>query len=152
MVDGPGGGGVAVKSATTICLRIGLAGIFLYAGLIKAGSSHEFALALLPFTFVPPEWSMPIALALAFTELLAGVLLLMPRVYPIGAGLVCTLCVLFIGVLTWALANGIVVDCGCFGKESEPSKWKMLFAVGRDIMILTAATALFLMSRIGKKT
>lgn len=152
MVRDPGDGGLAVKSRIVLFLRLALAAVFLYAGLVKANSSHEFALALLPFTFVPPEWTMPLALALAFSELLAGVLLLLPGVSPIGGGLVCALCVLFISVLTWALANGIIVSCGCFGEEDAPSEWKMLVAIGRDILLLAAAVAVFLLPRVGKNT
>ena len=141
-----------MKQAILLCARLALAGVFLHAGAVKATSSHEFALALLPFTFVPQDWTMPLALTLAATELLAGVLLLLPRVFPAGAALVCALCVLFISVLTWALANGFIVSCGCFGTEEAPSAWKMLAAIGRDIAILIAAAAILLKARIGKNT
>lgn len=141
-----------MKTMIVLCLRLPLAAVFLYAGIVKASSSHEFALALLPFTFVPPEWTMPLSLALAFSELLAGVLLLMPGVFPIGAGLVFALSVLFISVLSWALANGIIVSCGCFGAEETPSEWKMLVAIGRDVLLLAAAAAVIFLTRIGKNT
>jgi len=138
--------------AFLLCARFALAAVFIYAGAVKATSSHEFALALVPFTFVPADWTTFLALALASTELLAGVLLLLPGVFPLGAGLVCALCVLFISVLTWALLNGIIIDCGCFGTDETPSAWKMIAAIGRDIVLLTAAAAILFLPRIGKKT
>jgi uncharacterized membrane protein YphA (DoxX/SURF4 family) len=144
-------GGLEVRSAFLLCLRIALAGLFFYAGAVKAGASQEFAIALLPFTFVPPEWTIPLALALACMEILAAILLLLPRAFPLGAALVCALCLLFIAVLSWALWNGIIVSCGCFGGDESPSAWKMFLAIGRDIILLGAATIL-LLPRIGKNT
>ncbi|MDX2079577.1 MAG: MauE/DoxX family redox-associated membrane protein [Terrimicrobiaceae bacterium] len=120
-------------------IRWALAGIFLYAGLIKAGASEQFSLAILPFTFVPPGWTGSLAIALAAVEILAGVLLLLPRVHIAGSAMVIALCLVFIGALGWALANGIVVDCGCFGRDESPSVEKMVVALLRDVVILAAA-------------
>lgn len=152
MVCHPRSGGFEVRNATLLCLRIGVAGIFFYAGAIKAGASQSFAIALLPFTFVPPGWTLPLALTLAWLEILAAILLLMPRIFPLGAALVCALCVLFSVVLSWALWNGIIVNCGCFGADDSPSAWKMWLAIGRDIFFLAAAAAILLLPRIGKNT
>jgi uncharacterized membrane protein YphA (DoxX/SURF4 family) len=152
MVHDSSCGGIEVKISVLLCLRIALAALFFYAGVVKAGSSQEFAIALLPFTFVPPEWTMPLALALAWIEILAAILLLLPRVFPLGAALVCALCLLFIGVIAWALWNGIIISCGCFGADDSPSAWKMLLAIGRDILLLGAATTILALPRIGKNT
>ncbi|NDG70371.1 MAG: DoxX family membrane protein [Proteobacteria bacterium] len=152
MVCDPSRGGLEVRNAILLCLRLALAGLFFYAGVVKAGASQEFAIALLPFTLVPPEWTMPLALSLAWIEILAAILLLLPRIFPLGAALVCALCVLFISVLSWALWNGIVVSCGCFGADNSPSAWKMLLAIGRDILLLAAASAILVLPRIGKNT
>lgn len=141
-----------MRKAIFLCLRIALAGVFFYAGAVKAGASQEFAIALLPFTFVPPEWTLPLALALAWVEILAAILLLLPRIFPIGAGMICALCLLFICVLSWALWNGIIVSCGCFGPDDSPSAWKMLLAIGRDILLLAGAASILLLARVGKNT
>jgi uncharacterized membrane protein YphA (DoxX/SURF4 family) len=152
MVRGSSSGGFAVKSAISLLLRIALAAVFFYAGAVKASASQEFAMALLPFTFVPTQWTMPLALALAWTEILAAILLVLPRVFPLGAALVGALCLLFIGVLSWALWNGIIVSCGCFGADDSPSAWKMLLAIGRDILLLGAAAGILVLPRIEKNT
>jgi uncharacterized membrane protein YphA (DoxX/SURF4 family) len=128
-------------------LRLALGALFLYAGLIKAGASEEFALALIPFTFVPGGWGSYLAVGLAVTEILAGVLILLPRVYPLGALLILGLCAVFIVALTWALANGIIVDCACFGRDEAPSAEKMVMAVVRDVVIVMAAATV--LSRLG---
>jgi uncharacterized membrane protein YphA (DoxX/SURF4 family) len=74
-----------VKAKIVLCMRLALAGVFFYAGAVKAGASQQFAVALLPFTFVPPDWTLPLAHSLACTEILAAILLLMPRFVDVGA-------------------------------------------------------------------
>jgi len=141
-----------VRSACLLLLRLVLAAVFFYAGAVKAGASQEFAMALLPFTFVPSNWTIPLALALAWTEILAAILLLIPRLFPLGAGLICSLCVLFIGVLSWALWNGIIVSCNCFGADDSPSTWKMFLAIGRDILLFAASAGILVLRRMEKIT
>ena len=119
--------------------RLLLGGIFLYAGGIKAGASEEFALALLPFMIIPEAWAGTIALLIAGTEILAGVLIVLPRVHRVGSLLIFLLALLFIAVLAWALMNGFVVSCSCFGREEPPSAGAMLLAIFRDAAIAAAA-------------
>jgi uncharacterized membrane protein YphA (DoxX/SURF4 family) len=118
-----------------LAIRILLAGIFLYSGLIKASSSAQFAIALAPFTFLPSSWLRPLSLMLPVCEIIAGALTLTPRVWRIGAGLIIVLCILFAMVLGWALANGIIVSCSCFGEEEEPSALKMAISLLRDLVL-----------------
>jgi len=121
--------------------RIALGLTFLYAGMIKAGASEEFALALVPFTMIPDAWTGIFAVSLAWTEIAAGLLILLPRVNRFGSALILFLALLFAGVLTWALANDIIVSCGCFGGDAPPSAHAMRVAIARDVVI--AAAALF---------
>lgn len=120
-------------------IRVGLGGIFLFAGAIKAGASEEFALALVPFTILPESWTGTFAILLAWTEMAAGLLILLPRVHRLGSALILLLALLFVGVLTWALSNGIVVSCGCFGGDETPSAAAMQMAIFRDLGIACAA-------------
>ncbi len=117
--------------------RLVLAGIFLYAGIVKASASEQFAVALAPFTILP-EWSIGVfARTLPWIEVGAAILILLPRVHRIGSALILFLCLLFAGALTWALANGIIVSCGCFGGDEPPSAATMQLAILRDIALAT---------------
>ena len=131
-------------------LRFVLAGIFLYAGLVKSLSSAQFAIALIPFTVVPSEWIGTIALLLPLAEIGAAVLLLLPSTQRIGALAILALCLLFIAALGWALANGIIVSCACFGKDETPSAMKMAAALGRDVLLAAAALAVFFQPKPGR--
>lgn len=76
---------------------------------------------------------------LAWTEILAGLLVVLPRVHRIGSAMIFLLAILFIGVLTWALSNDIIVSCGCFGGDEPPSAGAMQLAILRDVGIAIAA-------------
>lgn len=121
-------------------LRIALALIFLWAGLIKAGASQQFAVGLMPFTFLPDAWVTPLAWMLPWTEVAAGILILLPWTKKLGAALILLLCLIFIAALTWALSEDIIIACSCFGEEDEvPSALKMQIVIARDIVLALAA-------------
>jgi uncharacterized membrane protein YphA (DoxX/SURF4 family) len=129
---------------TVLALRVILAGIFLYSGLIKASASAQFAIALAPFTLVPETWIRPLSILLPLSEIAAGLLILVSPTKHIGAGLIFLLCVLFAMALSWALANGIVVSCSCFGEDDQPSAMKMMLALGRDLCLAGLALVVIL--------
>ena len=133
-----------------LLLRIILGITFLYAGIVKASASQAFAIALLPFTFIDTTWTGPLAMGLAWMEILAGVLVLTPKIHEAGAAMIAGLCAVFIAVLSWALWNGYIVSCGCFGEDMAPSVGKMLLAIGRDILLLAAAVAIIALPRLRK--
>jgi uncharacterized membrane protein YphA (DoxX/SURF4 family) len=130
-----------------VTLRVILGGIFLYSGLIKASSSAQFALALAPFTFLPEPWIRPISILLPLSEIVAGLLVLISPTKHIGAGVIFVMCVLFAIVLGWALANGIIVSCSCFGEDDQPSATKMALALARDLFLAGLALVIVLEKR-----
>ena len=127
-----------------LVLRVILASIFLYSGLFKASSSAQFAIALAPFTFLPETWIRPLSIVLPLFEIAAGLLILVSPTRHIGAGLVFVLCLLFATVLGWALAQGIIVSCSCFGRDDQPSALKMALALGRDLILAGLALVIIL--------
>ncbi len=128
-----------IQLAFIVLIRFVLGGTFLFSGAIKAGASEEFALALAPFSILPESWIGPFAVTLAWTEIAAGLLILLPRVHRLGSALILCLTLLFIGALTWALTNGLIVSCGCFGGDGTPSAAAMQWAILRDVGIASAA-------------
>ena len=122
-----------------LAIRLFLAGVFLYSGVVKASSSAQFALALAPFTLIPETWIRPLSVFLPCAEIAGGALILVPRTRTIGAFLVLGLCLVFISALGWALANGIIVNCACFGQEERPSAAKMALALMRDVFLAIMA-------------
>ncbi len=129
---------------TVLVLRLILASIFLYSGLIKASSGAQFAIALAPFTFLPQTWIGPLAILLPVGEIAGGLLILTSATKRIGAGVIFGLCILFATVLGWALVNGIIVSCSCFGQDDQPSATKMALALGRDLFLAGLALVIIL--------
>ena len=141
-----GYGDYLMKNKFILLLRLILGGIFLYAGIVKAGDGQAFTIALMPFTIIPSGWTGSLAFTLAWTEIAAGILILSPRIYSVGAAMIVGLSIVFISVITWALASGIIVSCGCFGADEAPSAGKMIFAILRDGLILSSALAILFLA------
>jgi len=133
-------------------LRFLLAGLFLYAGLVKASASAQFALALVPFTIIPATWLGPIALILPLVEILGGLFLLLPSTKRIGAAVILALCIGFVTILAWALTQGIIVSCSCFGRDDAPSAYKMALTMARDVLLAAAALAIYFEDRLRPQT
>jgi hypothetical protein len=137
---------------TFVALRVILASIFLYSGLVKASSSAQFAIALAPFTFFPETWIRPLSILLPLSEIVGGLLILVSPTKHIGAGVIFVLSILFATVLGWALANGIIVSCSCFGQDDQPSAIKMALALGRDLFLAGLALVIMLERRSTRRS
>jgi uncharacterized membrane protein YphA (DoxX/SURF4 family) len=106
--------------------RLGLAAIFLYAGIAKVREPWlQFAVSIESFKIVPDTWLEPIARILPWCEI-ALAIALVPRILARWSSLILT------GMLAWflfigirAYAKGLAVDCGCFGSGGGAidAKW-----------------------------
>ena len=123
-------------------LRLALAGVFIYAGLIKIFEPLVFADNVAQYQLLPPELINLVALSLPVLEVFAGILLLTGKWDRTASTTILLMCGVFAVGLIWAIANGLVIDCGCFG-SSEPSKWSAWWALGRDLLIAAAAGWLY---------
>lgn len=90
-----------------------LAGVFLVAGLPKLFAPYEFAEIVAAYGLVPDPLVLPIALLLPLVEVIAACMLVLNC--PKGLLLAAALLLVFIAVLSYAIANGLDIDCGCFG-------------------------------------
>lgn len=116
--------------------RVLLAALFLYAGAVKAGASEGFAITIAQFSILPPPLVMIFARVLPWLEIAAGILLLIPRTARFGAALTACLLLVFSGAIGWALSQGLIVDCGCFGEDVPPSRERMVATLLRDLLLL----------------
>jgi uncharacterized membrane protein YphA (DoxX/SURF4 family) len=124
-------------------LRVLVAALFLYAGVVKIGMSERFAITVAQFGFLPVEWVGVFAFALPWVETLTGVLMLLPWTSRWGAALASLLLATFIAALAWAWQQGLGVDCNCFGEDSSLAKPQdILHAIVRDAFLLVATLLL----------
>ena len=124
-------------------IRIILALIFLWAGIVKVLDPDSFAIILEAFDLLPYTWTMPIAIGLPVLEILAAIGLL----FDIRGSLttVAALLLLFLAVLGYGVWLGLDIDCGCFGPgDPEGEAYKGLRpALYRDLAMLAGVAYLY---------
>jgi putative oxidoreductase len=103
-----------VLNVFLVALRIALALLFIYAGMIKAFNVEAFAAQIDNYRLLPYFLSTLVAAILPWLEMLCGSLLLL-RFWRKGAALgLAVLNVVFLFAVVSALARGLDITCGCF--------------------------------------
>jgi uncharacterized membrane protein YphA (DoxX/SURF4 family) len=105
-------------------LAVALGAVFVYASLDKITQPRDFARIVYHYQVIGPSARLGyvpanlLAVALPWTEALAGVLLIAGVWRREAATVVAVLLVMFLGAVGWALYQGIDVEnCGCFTVE-----------------------------------
>jgi putative oxidoreductase len=118
-----------------------VAGIFIYAGVLKALDPLRFAYDIDNYKIL--RW--PIAVCLAFylpwLEILSGVTLIARRLYLGGLSILTILVVVFIGATVAAKVRGLDITCGCFGHVSR--SWSFSGHMALDLSLLGVLIALW---------
>ena len=123
-------------------LRIGLGGIFVYAGALKIWDPQQFAIDVHHFQLTSWTVSVLIAVYLPWLEVLAGLALILRRL-SLGAALaIIGMTVVFMVAITSAWARGLDISCGCFGKEEAKIATNFFPLMLRDAALLAAAVVL----------
>jgi uncharacterized membrane protein YphA (DoxX/SURF4 family) len=126
-----------------LALSLGLAAVFIYAGIEKIQDRLQFADTIAAFRILPAALINLIALGLPPFEIACGLLLLGRPTRRVGALAVALVCVLYLSVLSSALARGLTLDCGCFG-TGTPSRPRMWLEVGLDFVLLGCALFVYI--------
>jgi hypothetical protein len=117
-----------------------IAGIFIYAGVIKAFDPVQFAHDIHNYRILP--WTVSVALAfyLPWLEIFCGLALVFRRFYHGGLSILTALVVVFLIATVAARVRGLDITCGCFGHASQ--NWSFPTHVAVDLAILAALAAL----------
>lgn len=128
-----------------LVLRLYIAGIFIYAGMLKINYSAEFAETIASYRLVP-YWGVNLmAVSMPWIELICGILLVTgirvrSAIMVAGALLV----VFFVGIavnLIWKAP----IDCGCFHTLGDTISWKTLV---RDLLWIAMAVHVYFFDKI----
>lgn len=131
-----------------LAIRVILGSIFIYAGATKLMDVGGFANAIDGYGLVSWKIANLIARVLPVVEILAGLGLFFDVRGSLGTIVVQLLG--FMGVLVYAIAKGLDVDCGCFGPNdpgagSEGGLWGTLI---RDMLMFGACLMMYLQRKV----
>jgi uncharacterized membrane protein YphA (DoxX/SURF4 family) len=134
------------NSWTVRLLRIALGLIFIYSSWSKISDPPGFAEMIWNYRILPGNLVNPVAIALPWLEMLAGLALLSGFIHKGAALLVAGMLIIFITALATDLVRGIAVDCGCFSVTAQAKTPAELFAdmkidLLRDVGLLGMALA-----------
>jgi uncharacterized membrane protein YphA (DoxX/SURF4 family) len=126
-------------------LRIGLAGLFIYAGVIKLLDPKAFAHTISSYDIVPEVFLPVVAVGLPLLETVAGVGLL----FDIRGSLavISGLLTLFVVVLGFGILKDLDVDCGCFGVDELVKQDSLRQALYRDLALIGIIVPYLYLSR-----
>jgi hypothetical protein len=115
--------------------RVGLGGILLYAGYLKAFSPAKSMMAVRAYELLPIWLANIFGIVLPWLEIGAGVLLIVGITVRYVAIFGSVLMITFVIAISQAWARGLSIDCGCFGDGGaiDPSQTKYLETILRDI-------------------
>ena len=124
-------------------IRWTLAGLFLMAGIIKLQDPKALALTIDAFGLIPRPVIVLLAVLLPIVEVTAAAGL----IFEVRGclGVITGLIVGFIGVLSYGIALGLDIDCGCFGPGDPEGEafHSIRSALVRDFFMLAGATFLY---------
>jgi putative oxidoreductase len=104
--------------------RVILGVVFIIASIEKISSPGAFAASIQAYQILPVAVINAVALVTAWMELLCGIFLLSGVLVRASALLISVMLIVFITAMLTAMARGLTIDCGCFGKGHEtPLGW-----------------------------
>jgi uncharacterized membrane protein YphA (DoxX/SURF4 family) len=131
-----------VIGIVTSVLRFGLAGIFIYAGGLHAWDAPKFVQSIQAYDLLPPDMTMLLGVYLPWVEILAGLGLLVRRLYLGSLAAIGGLLLVFLGALISAQTRGLDISCGCF-RAAESIKTHFPQLIARDAAMLAAVALLW---------
>src|SRR6266487_1948863 len=111
-----------------------IAGVFIYAGAIKALDPIRFANDIDNYKTLPWAISVRLAFYLPWLEIFCGLALIARRLYFGGLSILTALVSIFVVATLAAKIRGIDISCGCFGHVSK--NWSFPTHLALDLVLL----------------
>ncbi len=99
-----------------IFIRLVLGLIFILSGVLKMINPGKFVFDIQAFDLVPYRLAYFTAIFLPWLEVIAGISLVIKKLYLGALSILADLMIIFIGILIFAWQQGLSIDCGCFGE------------------------------------
>ncbi len=125
-----------------------IAGIFIYAGAIKALDPVQFASDIDNYKILPWPISVALAFYLPWLEIFCGFALVVRLLYRGALSISTALILTFTFATVAAKVRGLDITCGCFGHASQ--HWSFPAHLATNLGILAALLALWVSNRSAK--
>ncbi|MCB1121379.1 MAG: DoxX family protein [Verrucomicrobiae bacterium] len=125
-------------------LRLILAAFFVSAGVIKILDPKSLVAAIETYQVLPYRLSFLLAFFLPWVEVVAGVGILLKKLYRGSLFSIAGLLVLFIIALAQGWFRGLDVTCGCFGGASHENQTNYGWLILRDLLLLVVVGTLWI--------
>ncbi len=141
----------------TVRVQIALGVFFVVAALPKVGDPPAFAHMVYNYRILPGPLVNLLALVLPWFELLTGVALVLGIWRRTAAAWIGVLLLVFIAGISFNLARGNAIDCGCFdpkssGKSVDERVFDMKMVVLRDVGMLLMVAQILHSTRVRSAT
>ncbi|MFC4119618.1 MauE/DoxX family redox-associated membrane protein [Nonomuraea zeae] len=132
----------------TTVARLVLGVVLIAAGALKIGNLSDSVVAVKAYQLLPESIAVMVGYILPMLEIVVGVLLVVGLLTRVAAVIAGVLMFAFVFGIAWAWANGLRIDCGCFGgggRLGEGEEPTYLLDILRDfgLVLLGAWTARF---------
>ena len=125
-----------------ICTRLLLGVIFIAASIDKIAHPAEFAKIVYNYQILPGHLINIMAIVLPWLEAVLGLFILCGWCLPGAAVLANLLLVTFFGALSFAVARGIDINCGCFSTKASGSPHTVWYLARDSLFLLLGATVM----------
>ena len=122
-----------------------VAGIFIYAGVLKVLDPVQFANDIDNYKILPWPISAALAFYLPWLEIFCGFALIVRLFYRGALSILTVLILVFTLATTAAKIRGLDITCGCFGHASQ--NWSFPSHLATNLAILSALLALSFKAR-----
>lgn len=126
-------------------LTVVLAAVFLLAGTSKLFDLNAFAQNIEHFRMLPPKGGIFMAAALPWLEVIVALALFVRPARLTASLFLMGLMIVFSLAVGIALARGLDISCGCFGKAFEEYAGTGSTVLLRDILLTAASAYLFVL-------
>jgi len=134
----------------SVIVRFILGAIFIAAGIPKIMNPTAFAGVIYSYQLLPDMFINIFAITLPWLEVITGGLLIMGLWMQGTVILYNLLIIVFVSALSFNIARGLDVSCGCF--STEPEKLIDMGTIFRDVILLSASLYLVFVVYIKKIT
>ena len=122
-------------------LRLTVAGLFTYAGVIKALDTQQFAFDVHHYELTSWTVSILVAVYLPWLEIFTGVALFIRRFYAGALLIAAALGLTFLAAVASAWWRGLDITCGCFGRAENQTNFPRHIALNLGILVAASLLA-----------